>query len=542
MDKVTWNVRGLGSGAKIDAVNRSVKMIRANVCFLQETKLETVPVDLVRKIWGDDCFDFKFVVAIERSRGLLTIWDKGWFSVNVVFCGKRFIVVEGKWVHEGKEAVLINLVDLPLLGKKFTWIGPDSKRSRLDRFLIEEDWLVHSKDFQQQELNRSISDHIPVLLVNESFDWGPRPFKFVNAWLKKEDCRRLIETEWLGMGGLRGQTAVKLRKLKGALNKWDVGAGNIFEKIIIESEDRIKEIDEASEQRKLIKLEMGELKKLNIELWEAIKFKESIWCQKSRMSWLKEEDANSAFFHRAVKIRAKRKMVYSLKIEGRWYKEPKEMKEGQYNFFNNYFDCPTKRWKIDLDLNFRMLNEEIALKLEEPFSLEEIKEAVWSCDESNAPGPDGFNLWFFRNCWETVKMDLFGPMSDFFSFRESLRRASTRHLSHLFLKWKIQIKFQILGHFFLLSSLYKIVSKVLSRRLREIVGVVVSDTQCAFIRANELIYLVKKKRGSGGYLIFKLDFSKAYDNVRWDFLELVFFKMRFGEKWRGWMMECISTA
>ncbi|KAG8488753.1 hypothetical protein CXB51_016626 [Gossypium anomalum] len=62
------------------------------------------------------------------------------------------------------------LVDLPLLGKKFTWIGLDSKGSRLDRCLLEEDWLVHLKDLQQQVLNRSISDHIPVLLVNESIN------------------------------------------------------------------------------------------------------------------------------------------------------------------------------------------------------------------------------------------------------------------------------------------------------------------------------------------------------------------------------------
>ncbi|MFQ6657878.1 hypothetical protein Gotur_027370, partial [Gossypium turneri] len=115
-----------------------------------------------------------------RSMGLLKIWDKGWFSIDVVFCGKRFIVVEGKSVHEGKKAVLINayapknLLDQKiiwddifglrnifskawiiggnfnvLLGKKFTWTSPDSKHSRLDRFLIEEDWLVCSKDLQQ---------------------------------------------------------------------------------------------------------------------------------------------------------------------------------------------------------------------------------------------------------------------------------------------------------------------------------------------------------------------------------------------------------
>ncbi|MBA0749244.1 hypothetical protein Gogos_003193 [Gossypium gossypioides] len=183
----------------------------ASVCFLQETKLEMVSVDLVRKLWGDDCFEFKFAAAIERCK----------------------------------------LEDLQLLGKKFTWIGPDNKRSRLDRFLLEEEWLVQLKDLQQQGLNRTISDHMLVLLVNETIDWGPRPFKFVNGWFKKQDCRRLIEKEWSGMGSLKGQMAVKLRKLKGALKKWSVDAGNVLEKRIIKNEDRIKEIDEASDHRTL---------------------------------------------------------------------------------------------------------------------------------------------------------------------------------------------------------------------------------------------------------------------------------------------------
>lgn len=102
------------------------------------------------------------------------------------------------------------LVDLPLLGKKFTLFEPDNKRSRLDRFLPEESWLVKLKDLQQQGLKRSISDHILVLLANESIDWGPRPFKFINAWFKKEDCKRLIEKEWSEMGSLKGRMAVKL--------------------------------------------------------------------------------------------------------------------------------------------------------------------------------------------------------------------------------------------------------------------------------------------------------------------------------------------
>ncbi|KAH1033463.1 hypothetical protein J1N35_045637 [Gossypium stocksii] len=104
----------------------------------------------------------------------------------------------------------------------------------------------------------------------------------------------------------------------------------------------------------------------------------------------------------------------------------------------------------------------------------------------------------------------------------------------------------------LVSSLYKIVAKVLSQRLRAVIGDLVSETQCAFIRgrqifdriliANEVIHSMDKMVGNGGNLIFKLDFSKAYDCVRWDFLELVLQKMGFGVRWTGWMLECVSTT
>lgn len=40
----------------------------------------------------------------------------------------------------------------------------------------------------------------------------------------------------------------------------------------------------------------------------------------------------------------------------------------------------------------------------------------------------------------------------------------------------------------------------------------------------------------------KLDFSKAYDCVRWDFLDIVMSHMGFGLKWRNWIAECVSTA
>ncbi|KAH1040222.1 hypothetical protein J1N35_041965 [Gossypium stocksii] len=107
---ITWNIKGLGSVPKIEAVNRVVRKNRADVCFLQETKLESVPMELVRKIWGDNYFDFKYVAAIERSGGLLTIWDKGRFLANVELCGKRLSGWKCRSLSWVGKVVLINVV------------------------------------------------------------------------------------------------------------------------------------------------------------------------------------------------------------------------------------------------------------------------------------------------------------------------------------------------------------------------------------------------------------------------------------------------
>nr|GFB78323.1 RNA-directed DNA polymerase, eukaryota, reverse transcriptase zinc-binding domain protein [Tanacetum cinerariifolium] len=42
--------------------------------------------------------------------------------------------------------------------------------------------------------------------------------------------------------------------------------------------------------------------------------------------------------------------------------------------------------------------------------------------------------------------------------------------------------------------------------------------------------------------IFKIDFEKAYDSVRWDYLEDVLKKFGFGEKWCKWIRECLRSS
>nr|GEZ58458.1 RNA-directed DNA polymerase, eukaryota [Tanacetum cinerariifolium] len=43
-------------------------------------------------------------------------------------------------------------------------------------------------------------------------------------------------------------------------------------------------------------------------------------------------------------------------------------------------------------------------------------------------------------------------------------------------------------------------------------------------------------------MIFKVDFAKAYDSIRWDFLDDVLISFGFGSKWRSWIRGSLSSG
>ena len=52
--------------------------------------------------------------------------------------------------------------------------------------------------------------------------------------------------------------------------------------------------------------------------------------------------------------------------------------------------------------------------MEQPFSEEEIKMAVFSSYSDGAPGPDGLSFMFYQRCWGIVKADILALFRDFY--------------------------------------------------------------------------------------------------------------------------------
>ncbi|TYH93990.1 hypothetical protein ES332_A12G011100v1 [Gossypium tomentosum] len=115
--------QGLGSEVKREAVKRLCRLSRAFVYFIQETKLEVIIKDAVRKLWRDDNCEFRFVAAVGRSGGLLTMWDKNKFILFKDWSDDRVIAIEGKWVKEDLDVVLINVYAPNIVSEQCTLWG-----------------------------------------------------------------------------------------------------------------------------------------------------------------------------------------------------------------------------------------------------------------------------------------------------------------------------------------------------------------------------------------------------------------------------------
>jgi len=164
--------------------------------------------------------------------------------------------------------------------------------------------------------------------------------------------------------------------------------------------------------------------------------------------------------------------------------------------------------------------------LSDPFTEKEVRDAIFDIHPEKAPGPDGFTGLFFRSCWDLIKSDLLAAI-------HKLQTTNCQHLRKLNSATMILIpkfnganKPKDFRPISLIHSFAKIISKVMATRLQPVMPALVLPCQNAFIKGRNIhdnfVYVqslakaLKQKKIPS--LLLKLDISKAFDTVSWEFL------------------------
>ncbi|KAL5128072.1 Transposon TX1 uncharacterized protein [Glycine soja] len=120
-----------------------------------------------------------------------------------------------------------------------------------------------------------------------------------------------------------------------------------------------------------------------------------------------------------------------------------------------------------------------------PFTEVEIKEVMWDCDGNKSLGLDGYTFKFIKHFWDILKGDFCMVLREFHANGKIPRGTNASFIALIPKKLKSTRSISLIG------CIYKIIPKVLSKRMRRILDKVIDERQLTFM--GEEIFLMGEK-------------------------------------------------
>ncbi|KAL1225687.1 putative ribonuclease H protein [Cardamine amara subsp. amara] len=180
---------------------------------------------------------------------------------------------------------------------------------------------------------------------------------------------------------------------------------------------------------------------------------------------------------------------------------------------------------------------------------EEIKQEVFALPLSKSPGPDGFTGEFLRKSWSIVGEDFTSAVLEFFRSGKILKQWNCTAITLVPKKTGAE-RISAFRPIACCNVVYKVISKILARRLEKLLPTMISNSQSAFVKgrllvenvllATELVQGFNHKSITSRGLL-QVDLRKAFDSVSWDFIIHVLQSFGFPPLYINWIRQCITT-
>ncbi|XP_059288842.1 uncharacterized protein LOC132042262 [Lycium ferocissimum] len=370
--------------------------------------------------------------------------------------------------------------------------------------------------------------------------------------LAREDFQDIVNEQWNKTidGNIFWSIQQKMKRVSKAISEWSRNKiGDIFFKAN-QLEDSVSQCEEKY-MNTLDQTDRMLLNKAKADLVLHHKKVDAYWRQKAHLEWQLEGDENTKFFHSVVRGRRHHMRIQRIKCGEEWLEEEENIAKAAIDFYRNLFS--QNHTYIDLsilDCIPNLVTCEDNQMLKEEISSKEVKDAIFDIDPNSSAGPDGFSSLFFQKCWSIVEQDLVSmvkavyngtPMPKYFTSTCLILIPKSQHPQ----------EFSEFRPISLSNVTHKIVSKVLNNRLSKILPKIISFNQSGFMKgraigenvllAQEIVHDIRKPN-KGGNVVIKLDMSKAYDKISWNFICAVMRRMGFNEHWIFIIWNLMSNA
>ncbi|GJY18718.1 RNA-directed DNA polymerase, eukaryota [Tanacetum coccineum] len=532
MNFMSLNIPGIGHKEKKGWIKELCLKHRINFVTLQETKMESIDLFSIKELWGNLTFDHVISSSVGNSekkelwgyiRSMIDMWERE----NVILGDFNEVRMEeerfgSRFNIQGSNAFnsfisMANLIDLPLGGYSYTWAHKSAtKMSKVDRFLISKGLLVLFPFLTGFCLDRHLSDHRPILMSESYLDYGPTPFRMFHSWFKQKGFVKFVEDSWNSIHIIESNSMIYLKKkfqlLKYVIKDWSKENKRtlLVTKAIVQNKLLVvdKIIDQNGGNVDILKQRSSLLK----DLQDISSVKVSDLSQKAKVRWAIEGDENSKYFYGILNKKRSQLAIRGILFPSR--------------------------------LNIDQIED-----LECVITYDEIKNVVWECGKNKSLGPDGFSFEFFCKFWNLIDQEVVAVVSEFLSTGKFPHGCNSSFIALIpkIQDVKVVKDYRLIS---LIGSMYKIIAKILAIRLSLVMPDLISDVQSAFVSnrqildgpfiLNELLSWCMYKKVNA--MIFKVDFEKAFDFVRWDYLNDVLNSFGFGAKWRIWIRGCLNSA
>ncbi|XP_074287816.1 uncharacterized protein LOC141612970 [Silene latifolia] len=187
-----------------------------------------------------------------------------------------------------------------------------------------------------------------------------------------------------------------------------------------------------------------------------------------------------------------------------------------------------------------------------PFTRKDVRAAVFQLGPTKSPGPDGIPALFFQRYWFHVKNEVTEAV---LSMLNSGTISPDINRTSITLIPKNNCP-ESVAHYrpiSLCNVIMRIVTKCIANRLKPMMSGLVGEYQNGFIPGRSIAdnilisheifsHISTKTKGKKGYMALKIDMSKAYDRLRWNFIRATLLTMGFPNNIVNLIMNCIQSV